>query len=309
MEGQEKALRAIRDFLKTKTSYDVLPVSFKLVVLDSTLSLKGSLLTLLQNGVVSAPVWNSSQSRFAGLLTASDFLNVIRYFINKPKILDELANVTLDDLKDIEISVDTDPLQTRSINPFTNLQEAAQETARSKAHRLPLVDLDPGCEREIVVSVLTQYRILRFVALNCKETNHLRGIIRDLGIITRDNLVTASIDTTLKEVVSLFSERAISSLPIVDEQGRLMNMYETFDVLTLIKSNGHSDLNMTVGEALMRRPPDFEGVLTCAETDTVADIMETIRRSRLLRLFVVDGNNFLKGVVSLCDILRYLLEG
>lgn len=309
MEGQQAALRAIRDFLKSKTSYDVLPVSFKLVVLDSTLSLKGSLLTLLQNGIVSAPVWNSGQSRFAGLLTASDFLNVTRYFINQPKILDELAQVTLEDLKDIEISVGSEPLETRSINPFTNLHEAAQETAKSKAHRLALVDLDPGCEREIVVSVLTQYRILRFVALNCKETNLLREVIKDLGIVTRDHLVVASMDTTLRELVTLFSERAISSVPIVDEQGKLMNMYETFDMLTLMKLNGTSDLSMTVGEALMRRQPDFEGILTCAETDTVADIMETIRRSRLLRLFVVDENNFLKGVVSLCDILRYLLEG
>lgn len=40
----------IRDFLKVRTSYDVLPLSFRLIVLDTTLLVKKSLVTLIQNG-------------------------------------------------------------------------------------------------------------------------------------------------------------------------------------------------------------------------------------------------------------------
>ena len=40
----------IRDFLKVRTSYDVLPLSFRLIVFDTALLVKKSLTILSQNG-------------------------------------------------------------------------------------------------------------------------------------------------------------------------------------------------------------------------------------------------------------------
>lgn len=50
MDGREQ--NAIREFLKIRTSYDVLPVSFRLIVLDTGLLVKKSLLILVQNGML-----------------------------------------------------------------------------------------------------------------------------------------------------------------------------------------------------------------------------------------------------------------
>jgi hypothetical protein len=43
--------RSIRDFLKKRTSYDVLPLSFRLIILNTDLLVKKSLNILLQNGL------------------------------------------------------------------------------------------------------------------------------------------------------------------------------------------------------------------------------------------------------------------
>jgi hypothetical protein len=40
---------SIRDFLRKRTSYDVLPLSFRLIVLDTDLLIKKSLNILIQN--------------------------------------------------------------------------------------------------------------------------------------------------------------------------------------------------------------------------------------------------------------------
>ena len=48
--------RAIREFLKVRTSYDVLPLSFRLVVLDIDLLIKKSLNILLQNSTAKHPL-------------------------------------------------------------------------------------------------------------------------------------------------------------------------------------------------------------------------------------------------------------
>jgi 5'-AMP-activated protein kinase regulatory gamma subunit len=47
---QIEGLRTIRAFLKARTSYDVLPISYRLIVLDTALLVKKSLNILNQNG-------------------------------------------------------------------------------------------------------------------------------------------------------------------------------------------------------------------------------------------------------------------
>ena len=42
--------RAIRAFLKVRTSYDVLPLSFRLIIFDTSLLVKKSLDIMIQNG-------------------------------------------------------------------------------------------------------------------------------------------------------------------------------------------------------------------------------------------------------------------
>jgi 5'-AMP-activated protein kinase, regulatory gamma subunit len=96
-------------------------------------------------------------------------------------------------------------------------------------------------------------------------------------------------------------------VPIVDEQGKLINVYEAVDVLSLIKGGIYTDLSLSVGEALLRRAEDFEGVHTCTDHDRLDTIMDTIRKARVHRMYVVDGDGILNGVVTLSDILKYIL--
>ena len=57
-------------------------------------------------------------------------------------------------------------------------------------------------------------------------------------------------------------------------------------------------------------PQDFPGIYTCSLNDGLDTIFDTIRNSRVHRLLVVDEQFKLKGVITLSDILHYiLLEG
>ncbi|CAO3615464.1 unnamed protein product [Cunninghamella echinulata] len=62
-------------FLKQHTAYDVLPVSYRLIVFDTHLLVKKALAALVQNGIVSAPLWDSATQNYAGMLTVADFQN------------------------------------------------------------------------------------------------------------------------------------------------------------------------------------------------------------------------------------------
>ena len=44
-------------------------------------------------------------------------------------------------------------------------------------------------------------------------------------------LATATMQTTVFDVVHMFSEKGISAVPIVDESGKVLDLYETVDVI------------------------------------------------------------------------------
>ena len=91
---------------------------------------------------------------------------------------------------------------------------------------------------------------------------------------------------------------------------KVINVFESVDVIALIKGGVYDDLNVTVGEALLKRSDDFAGIYTCTLNDHLDTIFDTIRKSRVHRFVVIDEYDRLRGLLTLSDILEYiLLEG
>ncbi|EWC48582.1 5'-AMP-activated protein kinase subunit gamma [Drechslerella stenobrocha 248] len=310
-QQQIAGLSAIRDFLRLRTSYDVLPVSFRMIVLDTTLLVKQSLAILVQNGIVSAPLWDSKQSKFAGLLTSTDFINVIQYYFQFPDDLKEIDKFRLNSLREVERRIGVAPLETSSIHPMKPLYDACRQMLRSRARRIPLIDVDDETGQEMVVNVLTQYRILRFVAINVgRGVQLLRKPLRDLRVGCYEGLATATMETPVLDVIHLLVKRDIASVPIVNADGVVLNCYEAVDILTLIKGGIWDELQLSVGDALLKRPDDFAGIHTCTLNDRLDTIFDTIKNARVHRFVVVDERKRLIGILTLSDILRHiLLEG
>ncbi|KAK4143744.1 uncharacterized protein C8A04DRAFT_37168 [Dichotomopilus funicola] len=305
---QMQGLRGIREFLKVRTSYDVLPLSFRLIVLDNELLIRKSLNILIQNGIVSAPLWDSKNSTFAGLLTSTDFINLIQYYCQFPDEIDEVDNFRLSSLRDIERAIGALPLETVSVHPMRPLYEACRRMLKTRARRIPLVDVDDETGREMVVSVITQYRILKFIAVNNeKHTILLKRSVREMNLGTYSHLATADMNSSVLDVIHLMVKHNISAVPILDKDNKVLNVFEAVDVIPCIKGGAYDELASTVGDALEKRADDFAGIYTCNEDDRLDAIFETIRKSRVHRLIVVDDDYRLKGIISLSDILKYVL--
>jgi len=307
---QIQGLKAIRNFLRIRTSYDVLPLSFRLIILNTDLLVKKSLNILLQNAIVSAPLWDSHTSTFAGLLTTSDYINVIQYYWQNPDALSQIDQFRLSSLREIERKIGVLPIETLSVHPMRPLYEACRRMLESRARRIPLVDTDDETNRQFVVSVITQYRILKFIAVNVTETEMLKKSVSQIGLGTYGNLQTATMDTPVIDVIHMMVDKSISAIPIVDSEMHVLNVFEAVDVISTIKGGSYEELTTSVGEALLKRPEDFPGIYTCGMEDRLDSIFDTLRKSRVHRLIVIDEENRLKGVISLSDIVKYiLLEG
>lgn len=78
-------------------------------------------------------------------------------------------------------------------------------------------------------------------------------------------------------------------------------------MIDILKTGDYGNLTWTVGKALSARAQSHPGIYTCSLDDGLDTIFDTIRKSRVHRLSIVDENNYLKGVLSLSDILHYIL--
>lgn len=64
------------------TCYEMIPASGKIVVLDISLAVKVAFRALIENRIKSAPLWDSIIGDYVGMITVTDFIDILRYFYN-----------------------------------------------------------------------------------------------------------------------------------------------------------------------------------------------------------------------------------
>lgn len=198
----------------------MLPLSFRLIELDVSLTVKESLNILVQCGIVSAPLWDSSTSTYAGLLTVNDYLNVVRYYNLHTDKLKDVDNLLLSDLKEVEHILQVKSPETISTSPEAILYDALRKQLVSRARRIPLVSYDSESQRSMVVSVITQYRILKFIAVNVNETDKLRKPLGTIRIGTYEHVFRCSMEATVLDVIDEMVTRNVSSVPVCTTDGK-----------------------------------------------------------------------------------------
>ena len=134
---------------------------------------------------------------------------------------------------------------------------------------------------------------------------------------------------TVHEAVVFLTDRRISAAPVINEAGRPVGVISEADILRYEREHVehlhtvpdyylHSELTLPSGERL---PKEFEievsdetpvadimtPVIFSVTPDTlIADVVDQLVTRRIHRLFVVDGDGSLIGVITTNDLLRRL---
>ncbi|XP_058979228.1 uncharacterized protein LOC101890250 isoform X3 [Musca domestica] len=291
-------------FFRFHKCYDLIPTSAKLVVFDTQLLVKKAFYALVYNGVRAAPLWDSQKQQFVGMLTITDFIKILRMYYKSPNAsMEQLEEHKLDTWRSV-LHKEVMPLV--SIGPDASLYDAIKILIHNRIHRLPVIDPATGN----VLYILTHKRILRFLFLYINELpkpSYMQKKLRDLKIGTYDNIETADENTSILTALKKFVERRVSALPLVDAEGRLVDIYAKFDVINLAAEKTYNDLDVSLRKANEHRNEWFEGVQCCNLDETLYTILERIVRAEVHRLVVVDENRKVIGIISLSDILLYLV--
>ncbi|XP_038574983.1 5'-AMP-activated protein kinase subunit gamma-1 isoform X2 [Micropterus salmoides] len=310
IQKQEADATVYMNFMKSHSCYDAIPTSCKLVIFDTTLQVKKAFFALVANGLRAAPLWDSKLQRFVGMLTITDFINILHCYYKSPLVqMYELESHKIetwrgDSFQNVYLQSSNRFLI--SISPKARLFEAIYSLLKYKIHRLPVIDPESGN----VLHILTHKRILKFLHIFGEKVPtpaFVRRQIQDLGIGTFSNIATIQQTATLYDALSVFVERRVSALPVVDKHGKVVALYSRFDVINLAAQKTYNNLDMTMQEAIHRRRCFAEGVIKCYPDETLETIIDRIVKAEVHRLVLVDRADMVKGIISLSDLLQAMV--
>ncbi|XP_072297624.1 5'-AMP-activated protein kinase subunit gamma-1-like isoform X2 [Eucyclogobius newberryi] len=292
-------------FMKSHKCYDIVPTSSKLVVFDTALQVKKAFFALVANGVRAAPLWDTEKQSFVGMLTITDFIIILHRYYKSPLVqIYELEEHKLETWREVYLQATFKPLV--NISPEASLFEAVYTLIKNKIHRLPVIDPVTGN----ALYILTHKRILKFLQLFMREMPKpafMKQSLGELGIGTYREIAFIHPDTPIIKALSIFVEKRVSAVPVVDEAGKVVDIYSKFDVINLAAEKTYNNLDITVTQALKHRSQYFEGVVKCHKMETLDTIVDRIVKAEVHRLVVVDEHSNIEGIISLSDILQALV--
>uniref|UniRef100_A0A8C2I5I4 Protein kinase, AMP-activated, gamma 2 non-catalytic subunit a n=1 Tax=Cyprinus carpio TaxID=7962 RepID=A0A8C2I5I4_CYPCA len=281
-------------FMKSHKCYDIVPTSSKLVVFDTTLQVSNTV-----------PSSETKKQSFVGMLTITDFINILHRYYKSPMVqIYELEEHKIETWRELYLQETFKPLV--NISPDASIFDAVYSLIKNKIHRLPVIDPVSGN----ALYILTHKRILKFLQLfvcEMPKPAFMKQTLEELSIGTYSNIAFIHPDTPIIKALSIFVERRVSALPVVDESGKVVDIYSKFDVINLAAEKTYNNLDISVTQALMHRSQYFEGVMKCNRFETLETIVDRIVKAEVHRLVVVDENGSIVGIVSLSDILQALV--
>lgn len=204
-------------FYKEGYTFDdvlLVPASSHVLPNDVDLSISLAKNLKLNIPIISASMDTVTESKMAIAMARQGGLGVIHKNMSIAQQAEEVKKV-----KRSESGVILDPF---FLTPANSVSEADQLMAKYRISGVPIVDT---LDNKKLVGILTN-RDMRFISDYSVQISE---------VMTRDNLVTAPIGTSLKDAERILQQHKIEKLPIVDDNGRLSGLITIKDIEKVIE--------------------------------------------------------------------------
>ena len=292
------------------------------------------LFSLNSTDMQAAPLWDPKSCQFVGILTVTDFIDVLRYYRETGSDVLTLASRSIADVLADEGILST----VLKKNPPRRYASSKEVGAGADQHSSFLsVDVDASLDRAClllhdqtmdflpvmlpsdmrVLATITYTCVLEHLVSNFREQRRLfDDTIYDLGIGTYgEDVVVAYIHQSLHEVLHTMHLHGLSAVPVIDENTKkIMGVYSRSDITFLTKASDAEDavsnLNLTLDVLMAQQRTDVttpDALHTCSVRHTLQYVFEYFAQWKFNRLICVDEEERVVGVVSARDLVAYFL--
>ncbi|KAK9933731.1 hypothetical protein M0R45_020907 [Rubus argutus] len=329
-------------FLSAHTTYELLPESGKVVALDVDLPVKQAFHILHEQGIPMAPLWDFSKGQFVGVLSALDFILILRELGNHGSNLteEELETHTIAAWKEGksflngQIDGHGKALPRRLIHagPYDNLKDVALKFLQYEVATVPIIH--SSSEDGSFPQLLHLASLSGILKCICRYFRHCASSlpilqapicalpvgtwVPEIGESNRRSLAMLRPSASLSAALNLLVQAQVSSIPVVDDNDSLLDIYCRSDITALAKDRAYAHINlneMTIHQALQLGQDSYSSFeqrsqrcQMCLRSDSLHKVMERLANPGVRRLVIVEaGSKRVEGVVSLSDVFKFLL--
>ncbi|TRY83691.1 hypothetical protein DNTS_034387 [Danionella cerebrum] len=281
-------------FFLSHCCYDAIPTSSKLVVFDTTLQVKKAFFALVANGVRAAPLWDSKLQSFVGMLTITDFINILHRYYKSPLVM--LWG----------------KLQQFYQRKASNENQATHKPSKTKKllsmSPTELLDLSMNTFLNALSSDRGYYdgNCLRVQIYELEE--HKIETWRETYLqYSSNSLISITPDSSLFEAIYSLLKNKIHRLPVIDpESGNVLHILTHKRILKFLHIFGSM---IPKPQFLQKRIEEVEigtflSIATIRETETVYDALAIFVERRVSALPVVNEQGKVVALYSRFDVIN-----
>ncbi|KAJ0601946.1 putative AMP-activated kinase, glycogen-binding protein [Helianthus annuus] len=339
----EVSRHRISVFLSTHMAYELLPESGKVIALDVDLPVKQAFHILYEQGISTAPLWDFSKGQFVGVISALDFILILRELGNHGSNLteEELQKHTISAWKETKLYLNKQTIEHGKrfskrlvqAGPDENLKDVTLKILQNRVATVPVIHSfsDDGSYPQLLYLASlsdTLKLVCRYFRHSASSLPILQSPVCSLPLGTwvpkigesnRQPLAILRPNASLSAALNLFVQAEVSSIPIVDDNDSLLDVYSRSDITALAKDKIYTHINleeMTIHQALQLGQEPYSSYGTtgqrchmCLRSDSLHKVMERLAKPGVRRVVIVEaGSKRVEGIISLGDIFRWLFQ-
>jgi CBS domain-containing protein len=126
-------------------------------------------------------------------------------------------------------------------------------------------------------------------------------LVRDVLESKGNRVISIDREATVHEAIAKLVQNNIGSLPVVDQDGKLIGIFAERDVLRIIHNRGDNFGRLRISEVMTRDP------ITCETHDNVNDVMGQMSEKRIAKVPVLSEGRLI-GIVSVGDVIKVMYD-
>lgn len=263
---------------------------------------------LSEHDIYSAPVLSLNNE----VVAVMDFAQLVQFAVTTSEELDTWGHDRfysfLEHSERMSVTPIRDLLKKEKKQPAYIYNDASmanviKEMSSNELKRLFVIDRNGK-----ILNIITQSSLMDFICDHDEWFRHILNAELSKFNINR-NVVSVKKDENVIEAFKLMKENKISAVCVTDRYGYVIDTISVKDLRTVVPG-------LTIMQRLFIPIEDFlnrievetkkkRELIVCSENDTVRNVLEKIRRTRVHRVWMLSHGKA-NGVVSLKDILEII---
>jgi len=268
---------------------------------------------LLDNNILSAPVWDPKEGKYIGFLDIRDLVSFCVFIHDNNLQADTLLDIVNFGAKMFKHATDgvTLPYLARR-NPVHLVKQGASlhdvvEILTKGIRRVPIIDASGK-----VINIVSQSSIIQFVNQHLTEVGSIFAAQIETLPFGSAPVLTVTKETRAIDVFRTMDHHMRSGVAVVDASGVLLGYTSGPDLKLFIQTPSVGVLQLPIMNFLNQiRAQSIDistPVTTCSLHEPATLLIGKLVATRAHRVFIVTHDYKPAKVVSIVDLLRYIVE-